>query len=180
MSIRIGRAAVLQLFLVASTAGCAHQARVPRSLAAARAECARAENGPARRLQPVAVDEAEAALAAAEAAHKAKDDLAELRAIYAQRKAQLAQSLAATEMARQKEHDAIAQRTVLLEVRAAEARVLAERLGEIPPSAGGEPTRPGVAGAAEMQRPEPPPTTPRAPGSTPQGGPQSGAPPKAR
>jgi hypothetical protein len=142
---------------------------VPRPLAAARAETARAENGPARRLQPVAVDDAEAALAAAEASYAANDDLAELRAVYAQRKAQLAQSLAATEMARQKEHDAIAQRNILLEVRAAEARVIAERNGEIPP----------LTGAAEMQPPEPP-KTPRAPGSTPQGGPQSGAPPKAR
>ena len=171
MSIRIGTAVVLPLLLV----GCTHQASVPRALTAARAECARAENGPARRLQPVAVDDAEAALAEAEAAYLEGNDLAELRAIYAQRKAQLAESLAATEMAREKAHDAIAQRNVLLEVRAAEVRVIAERNGEIPP----------LTGAAEMQ-PAPPPastspaTKKRAPKSTPRGGPQSGAPPQAR
>lgn len=173
MSIRIGRAVVLPFLLAAaaSTAGCAHQASVPRALAAARAECARAENGPAHRLQPVAVADAQAALADAEAAFKTDDDDAELRAIYAQRKAQLAQSLAATQMAREKAHDAIAQRNVLLEVRAAEARVIAERNGQIPPA----------TGAAEMQTtPQPAPSTSSAPGSTRQGGPQSGAPPKAR
>ncbi len=146
MSIRIGRAVVLPLFLVASAAGCTHEASVPRPLAAARAEVARAENGPARHLQPVAVADAEAALAAAEAAYETGDDLAELHAIYAQR-------------------------NVLLVVRAAEARVIAERIGEARPT----------IGATEMQKQNAPaPTKKRAPKSTPRGGPQSGAPPKAR
>lgn len=172
MSIRIGRAVILPFLLVAaSTAGCAHQASTPRALAAARAECERAENGPAHRLQPVAVADAQAALAEAEAAFKTNDDNAELRAVYAQRKAQLAESMAATEMAREKAHDLVAQRNVLLEVRSAEARVIAERNGQIPPA----------TGAAEMQAtPQPAPSTSSAPGSTPQGGRQSGAPPKAR
>ena len=170
MSNRIGRAVALPL-LVASTWGCTHEVPPPRALKAARAEVARAENGPASHLQSVAVDDAEAALAQAEAAYNAEDDDAELFAIYAQRKAQLAQSLAATEMARQKAHDAIAQRNVLLEVRSAEARVIAERLGEVAPP---------TWGAAEMQRVKPPaPATSSAPKPTRPGGPQSGAPPKA-
>ena len=172
MSNRIGRAVALPL-LVASTWGCTHEVPPPRALKAARAEVARAENGPASHLQSVAVDDAEAALAQAEAAYKADDDDAELFAVYAQRKAQLAQSLAATEMARQKAHDAIAQRNVLLEVRSAEARVIAERLGEVAPP---------TWGAAEMQRgvePPPAPATSSAPKPTRRGGPQSGAPPKA-
>lgn len=171
MSIRIGTAVVLPFLVLA----CTHETSVPRALSAARAECARAENGPASRLQPVALADAEAALAEAEGAYKEGNDLAELRAIYAQRKAQLAESLAATQMAREKAHDLIAQRNVLLEVRAAEARVIAERNGEIPP----------LAGAAEMQATPPPAssspaTKKRAPKSTPRGGPQSDAPPKAR
>lgn len=175
MSNKIGTAVVLSLFLFgsASTVACTHQSVVPRPLAAARAEVARAQNGPAGRLQPVAVDGAQAALAEAEAAYKTSNDDAELRAVYAQRKAQLAESLASTEMARQRKHDAIAERTVLLQEQLAEARVIAERNGQIPPA----------TGVAEMQNqpaPAPSSTSPRAPGSTPQGGPQSDAPPKAR
>ncbi len=176
MSIRIGTAVVLPILVAASSVACTHEARVPRALSAARAECARAENGPARRLQPVAVDDAEAALADAEAAYKEGNDLAELRAVYAQRKAQLAESMAATEMAREKTHEAVAERNVLLETRAAEARVIAERNAPQP-----------AAGAALMQaQPEPKPagskttTKKRAPGSTPQGAPQSDVPPPAR
>ena len=175
MSNRIGRAVALPLLVVA-TWGCTTQEappHVPRPLAAARAEVARAHNGPAARLQPVAVDDAEAALADAEAAYAEDYDNAELRAIYAQRKAQLAESMAATKMAREKAHDATAQRNVLLETRAAEARVIAERLGEMAPP---------TWGAAEMQRAQPPapaPATSSAPKSTPRGGRRFGAPPKA-
>lgn len=176
----IGRAVIVPLFLVGSAAACTHEASTPRALSAARAECARAENGPARRLQPVAVDDAQAALAGAEAAYDNEDDDADLRALYAQRKAQLAESLAATEMAREKTHDAVAQRNVLLEVRAAEASVIAERNAVTPRT---------TMGAAEMQKKTPealptkkpkPTTKKRAPGSTPQGAPQSDAPPQAR
>jgi hypothetical protein len=185
----LGRAVVVPLFVIASAAACTHEASVPRPLAAARAECARAENGPARRLQPVAVDDAEAALADAEAAYMNEDDDAGLRAIFAQRKAQLAESLAATQMAREKTHDAIAQRTVLLEVRAAEARVIAERNAPAPAPR-------TTMGAAEMQPAKSTPSQPapealptkkpkaakktRAPVSTPQGAPQPASPPPAR
>ena len=174
MSNRIGRAVALPL-LVAATWGCTHEVPPPRALRAARAEVTRAENGPAAHLQSTAVDDAEAALASAEAAYKAEDDDAELFAIYAQRKAQLAESLAATEMARERAHDATAQRNVLLETRAAEARVIAERLGEVAPP---------TWGAAEMQKVQPPaPSAPSstssAPKSTPPAGRRSGAPPKA-
>ncbi|HEX8794726.1 MAG TPA: DUF4398 domain-containing protein [Polyangiaceae bacterium] len=172
MSIRIGTAVVLPLLLAASSVACTHETRVPRALTAARAECARAENGPARRLQPVAVDDAQAALADAEAAYKDGNENADLRAVYAQRKAQLAESMAATEMARQQTHDAIAERNVLIETREAEAKVIAERNAPQTP-----------AGAAEMQAQpakKTPATKKRAPGSTPQAAPQSDAPPQAR
>jgi hypothetical protein len=171
MNTRIG-SGVLVALLAATGLGCAHRDSTPRALAAARAECKRAENGPARHLESVVVDDAEAALAAAEAAYDDNDDLAELLAVFAQRKAQLAESLAATKMARRRAHESIAERNVLLEVRAAEARVIAERNAPAAPP----------AGAAEMQpQPQPPATTtPRAPESTPPDGPQSGAPPQAR
>lgn len=172
MNSTIGSGVLVALLAAAGVVGCAHQETTPRALAAARAECARAENGPAHRLQPVAVGDAEVALADAEAAYRDGDNLAELRATLAQRKAQLAESLAATEMAREKAHDLVAQRNLLLDVRTAEARVIAERNGQpLPPP----------AGAAEMQpQTQPAPaTTTRAPGPTPQGGPQSDAPPKA-
>ena len=172
MSIRIGRAVALPL-LVAATWGCTTQEappHVPRALAAARAEVARAHNGPAARLQPVAIDNAEAALADAEAAYAVDYENAELRAIYAQRKAQLAESMAATKMAREKAHDATAQRNLLLQTRAAEARVIAERLGYLAPR---------TWGAAEMQPPPAPPATSSAPKSTPPVGRRSGARPKA-
>jgi len=176
MSNRIGRAVALPL-LLAATWGCTHESTPPRALRAARAEVARAEHGPASHLQATAVDDAEAALASAEAAYTADDDDADLFALYAQRKAQLAESLAATQMARQKAHDATAQLNVLIEVRAAEARVIAERLGEVAPP---------TWGAAEMQNVQPPPAPPappstsRAPRSTPPAGRRSGARPKAR
>jgi len=173
MSIRIGRAVALPL-LVAATWGCTTQEapppHVPRALAAARAEVARAHNGPAARLQPTAVDDAEAALADAEAAYAEDYENADLRATYAQRKAQLAESMAATKMARVKAHDATAQRNVLLQTRAAEARVIAERLGYLAPR---------TWGAAEMQPPAAPPATSSAPKSTPPAGRRSGGPPKA-
>jgi hypothetical protein len=168
---------VLVALLAAGSLGCAHRDTTPRALAAARAECTRAENGPAARYESVVVDDAQAALAAAEAAYDNNDDLAELLAIYAQRKAQLAESLAATRMARKKAHNAIAQRNLLLQARAAEARVIAERNAPAPPESRGELAKP-AAGAAEMQAPRS--TMQLSPKSTPKGGPQSGAPPKAR
>lgn len=181
MSTRIGRAALLPLpllLVVASTAACTHVTRVPRALSAARAEVARAENGPAGSLQTAAVGDAEAALADAEAAYKENNEDAELRAVYAQRKAQLAESLAATEVAHKRTHDAVAERNLLLDVRSAEARVIAERNGQTPPATGAAEMQPQTQPATQKtgkQQQATPASSARAPGSNPPAAPQSGA-----
>jgi hypothetical protein len=180
MSTRIGRAALLPLpllLVVASTAACTHTTRVPRALSAARAEVARAENGPAGSLQTAAVGDAEAALADAEAAYKENNEDAELRAVYAQRKAQLAESLAATEVAHKRAHDAIAERNLLLDVRSAEARVIAERNGQTPPATGAAEMQPQTTTqkTQKTQQQATPASSARAPGSNPPAAPQSGA-----
>jgi hypothetical protein len=134
-------ALVLPFVLALSTASCTHQETVPSALTQARFECARAVAGPAQQLEPAAAGDAEAACHDAEVAYRQDRDRAPPLALLAQRKAQLAESLAATEIARREQRDPVSQLQALLEARAAEARAIAEH------DAGIRSQR----GAAEMQ-----------------------------
>jgi hypothetical protein len=118
-------------FLVGTTA-CAAQRAAPVVLLDARAECARAAAGPAMQIDPAVVHGAEVALAEAELAWKrAPDDPSTIaRIVVAQRKAQIAESVAATVIAHRDARQATAQRHALLEARRREAQAQLEYFRE--------------------------------------------------
>jgi hypothetical protein len=134
--------------LLAGSAACTGQRAAPVVLLDARAECARAAAGPAMQIDPAVVHGAEVALAEAEVAWKhAPDDPSTIaRIVVAQRKAQLAESVAATVIAHRRAQQATAQRKALMEARLREARAQAEYFREQQQSA-----RNRAAGVTERQ-----------------------------
>lgn len=161
MSIRTMPLLAVPLLFFASTTACAHSHTVPGALAGARAACARVLVGPVRDLEPAASGDAEAACAEAEAADRQGSRRAEPLAMVAESKARLAESLAATAIARREARDAFASRELLLQLRAEEARAIAEHDAESAPPKGVAEMQPTAERPMQPKQPASPAQAPR-------------------